>query len=110
MTVLVGGLRVLNANVGQSELGVFTKRPETLTTDFFVNLLDMNTEWLPSATSKDVFEGRNRLTGEGSVDRHPCRPCSWLKFPTPRTLRKSTRVMTLSRHLWVPSWLRGTRS
>ena len=64
MTVLVGGLRVLNANVGQSELGVFTKRPETLTTDFFVNLLDMNTEWLPSATSKDVFEGRNRLTGE----------------------------------------------
>ena len=64
MTVLVGGLRVLNANVGQSELGVFTKRPETLTTDFFVNLLDMNTEWLPSSTSEDVFEGRNRLTGE----------------------------------------------
>ena len=64
MTVLVGGLRVLNANVGQSELGIFTKRPETLTTDFFVNLLDMNTEWLPSSTSEDVFEGRNRLTGE----------------------------------------------
>ena len=64
MTVLVGGLRVLNANVGQSELGVFTKRSDALTTDFFVNLLDMNTEWLPSATSEDVFEGRNRLTGE----------------------------------------------
>ena len=63
MTVLVGGLRVLNANVGQSELGIFTKRPETLTTDFFVNLLDMNTEWTPSST-EDVFEGRNRLTGE----------------------------------------------
>ena len=62
MTVLVGGLRVLNANVGQSELGVFTKRPETLSNDFFVNLLDMNTEWTPSST--DVFEGRNRLTGE----------------------------------------------
>ena len=64
MTVLVGGLRVLNANVGQSELGVFTKQPETLTTDFFVNLLDMNTEWLASATSENVFDGRDRSTGE----------------------------------------------
>ncbi len=64
MTVLVGGLRVLNANVGRSELGVFTKRPETLTNDFFVNLLHMNTEWLPSSASEDVFEGRSRLTGE----------------------------------------------
>ena len=64
MTVLVGGLRVLNANVGQSELGVFTKRSETLTPDFFVNLLDMNTEWLASSTSEDVFEGHNRLTDE----------------------------------------------
>ena len=64
MTVLIGGLRVLNANTGQSELGVLTKQSETLTTDFFVNLLDMNTEWLPSSTSEDVFEGRNRLTGE----------------------------------------------
>ena len=64
MTILVGGLRVLNANKGQSELGVFTKRPETLTNDFFANLLDMNTEWLPSSASEDVFEGRSRLTGE----------------------------------------------
>ena len=64
MVVLVGGLRVLNANVGQSELGVFTKQPETLTRDFFVNLLDMNIEWLPSSTSDDVFEGRSRLTSE----------------------------------------------
>ena len=64
MTVLVGGLRVLNANAGQSELGIFTKQPETLTPDFFVNLLDMNTEWLPSATSEGVFEGRDRSTGE----------------------------------------------
>ena len=64
MTVLVGGLRVLNANVGQSELGVFTKRRETLTPDFFVNLLDMNTEWLASSTAADVFEGRDRATGE----------------------------------------------
>ena len=64
MTVLVGGLRVLNANAGQSELGIFTKWPGTLTPDFFVNLLDMNTEWLPSSTSEDVFEGRDRSTGE----------------------------------------------
>ena len=64
MTVLVGGLRVLNANVGQSELGVFTKQPETLTPDFFVNLLDMNTEWLASTAAADVFEGHDRSTGE----------------------------------------------
>jgi catalase-peroxidase len=64
MTVLVGGMRVLNANVGQSELGVFTRRPGTLTNDFFVNLLDMGTEWKPSATSDGVYEGRHRATGE----------------------------------------------
>ena len=64
MTVLVGGMRVLNANVGQSELGVFTKRPGMLTQDFFVNLLDMNTEWQASSASEDVFEGRDRGTGE----------------------------------------------
>ena len=63
MTVLVGGLRALNANVGQSEHGVFTKRPETLTNDFFVNLLDMNTKW-QSSTSGHVFEGRDHGTGE----------------------------------------------
>jgi len=64
MTVLIGGMRVLNANVGRSELGVFTKQPETLTHDFFVNLLDMNTEWQASSTSEHVFEGRDRATGE----------------------------------------------
>ncbi len=64
MTVLVGGMRVLNANVGQSALGVFTERPETLTHDFFVNLLDMSTTWQASATSEGVFEGRNRGTDE----------------------------------------------
>ena len=64
MTVLVGGMRVLNANVGQSELGVFTNRPETLTNDFFVNLLDMNTEWQVSSECENVFEGRNRASGE----------------------------------------------
>ena len=64
MTVLVGGLRVLDTNVCESGFGIFTKRSETLTTDFFVNLLDMNTEWLPSSTSENVFEGRDRSTGE----------------------------------------------
>ena len=64
MTVLVGGVRALNANVGQSERGVFTKRPEMLTSDFFVNLLDMNTVWQASSTSEQVFEGRDHGTGE----------------------------------------------
>jgi catalase-peroxidase len=64
MTVLVGGLRTLGANFGQSKHGVFTKRPETLTNDFFVNLLDMNTKWQKPATSKGVLEGRDRATGE----------------------------------------------
>ncbi|HEX9390519.1 MAG TPA: catalase/peroxidase HPI [Usitatibacteraceae bacterium] len=64
MTVLVGGMRALNANVGQAKHGVFTKRPETLTNDFFVNLLDMNTTWQKSATSEGVLEGRDRTTGE----------------------------------------------
>ena len=64
MTVLVGGMRVLNANFGQFQHGVFTKRPEALTNDFFVNLLDMGTEWKPASGSQDVFEGRDRKTGE----------------------------------------------
>ncbi len=64
MTVLIGGLRALNANVGQSKHGVFTKRPETLTNDFFVNLLDMSTTWQKSATSEGVLEGRDRATGK----------------------------------------------
>jgi len=63
MTVLVGGLRVLGANTGQSQHGVFTKRPEALTNDFFVNLLDMGTTWTPVSKDADVFEGRDRKTG-----------------------------------------------
>jgi catalase-peroxidase len=63
MTVLIGGMRALNGNFGQSKHGVFTNRPGTLTNDFFVNLLDMNTEWKPSST-EGVYEGRNRATGE----------------------------------------------
>jgi catalase-peroxidase len=64
MTVLVGGLRVLNANVGQAQHGVFTHRAETLSTDFFVNLLDMGTKWGKSATAEGVLEGRDRKTGD----------------------------------------------
>ena len=64
MTVLVGGLRVLGANHGKSAHGVFTKRPETLTNDFFVNLLDMGTQWQPAAGSEGVYEGRDRKTNQ----------------------------------------------
>jgi catalase-peroxidase len=64
MTVLVGGLRALNANFGQTKHGVFTETPETLTNDFFVNLLDMSTAWQPSANAEGVLEGRDRVTGQ----------------------------------------------
>ena len=64
MTVLLGGLRVLEANVGQTRHGVFTQRPGALSNDFFVNLLDMRTEWKPVSDAKDVFEGRDRTSGQ----------------------------------------------
>jgi catalase-peroxidase len=64
MTVLIGGMRALNANHGQSAHGVFTDRPETLSNDFFVNLLDMSTEWKPSGSAENVYEGRDRRSGE----------------------------------------------
>src|SRR5204862_1638242 len=64
MTVLIGGMRALHANFGQSRHGVFTGQPETLTNDFFVNLLDMGTEWKVSASAENVYEGRDRATGE----------------------------------------------
>ncbi len=64
MTVLVGGMRVLNTNFDNSKHGVFTKHPEVLTNDFFVNLLDMNTVWKPTSESKEEFEGRDRVSGD----------------------------------------------
>ena len=64
LTVLVGGLRMLNTNFGQTKYGVFTKRPEALTNDFFINLLDMGTTWKATSDAEDVFEGRDRKTGE----------------------------------------------
>ena len=63
-TVLLGGMRVLNANFGQSQHGVLTNRPEALTNDFFVNLLDMGTVWKPASEDHEVYEGRDRATGE----------------------------------------------
>jgi catalase-peroxidase len=64
MTVLIGGLRVLGANAGQSKHGVFTKQPGKLTNDFFVNLLDMGTQWQPAARADGIYEGRDRKTNE----------------------------------------------
>jgi catalase-peroxidase len=64
MTVLIGGMRALNANFGHSRHGVFTKRPGTLTKDFFVNLLDMGTEWKASGSDKNVYEGSDRKSGQ----------------------------------------------
>ena len=64
MTVLIGGMRVLNTNFDQSGHGVFTKRPETLTNDFFLNLLDMRTSWKANADSGELFEGHDRATGK----------------------------------------------
>jgi catalase-peroxidase len=82
MTVLVGGLRVLNANFGQSRHGVFTKRPEALTNDFFVNLLDMGTSGRPP-DDEAVFEGRDRASGDAQVDRHPGRSRLRFKLAAP---------------------------
>ena len=71
MTVLIGGMRVLNANVGGSQHGVFTQRPEVLSNDFFVNLLDMSTVWNAVSDAEEVFEGRDRNTGK--IDRKSTR-------------------------------------
>ena len=84
MTVLIGGLRVLGANFGGSQLGVFTKRPGTLTNDFFVNLLDMKTKWQKSAKSEGVLEGRDRKTRRAQVERHRRRSRLRLQLTAPR--------------------------
>ena len=97
MTVLVGGMRALNANSGQSKHGVFTKRPGTLTNDFFVNLLDMSTEWKASGSDKNVYEGRDRATGAVEVDRHRRRPRLRLDTPSSEPSRRSTHKTTRRR-------------
>ena len=102
MTVLVGGMRVLDANFGHAAEGVFTDRKETLTNDFFVNLLDMNTEWKPSVNSENVYEGRDRRTGEVTAQRQQSISCSvrarsfersprCMRSPVPSTIRARLR-------------------
>ena len=94
MTVLVGGMRVLKANFGQSPHGVFTKRPETLTNDFFVNLLDMSTTWKATAEDDQVFEGRDRAERAHSSGPAPVSTSSSVRTPNYGPWRKSTDVRT----------------
>ena len=74
MTVLIGGMRVLDTNADGSKHGHFTHRPDALTNHFFLNLLDMNTEWLPLTEDRNVYEGRDRKTGKMEMDRYPPGP------------------------------------
>ena len=83
MTVLIGGMRALNANFGQSAHGVFTDRPETLTNDFFVNLLDMSTEWKAIRLGRERVRGSRSRHGRGQVDRHRRRPRLRFELPAP---------------------------
>ena len=98
MTVLVGGLRALNANFGQSKHGVFTNRPETLTNDFFVNLLDMNTKWQPSLHPKACMRG---ATARRAKSSGPAPASTWSSVRTPSSgqSRKSMHVTTRRRRL-----------
>ena len=108
MTVLVGGMRVLNANYGQSQHGVFTKKPETLTNDFFVNLLDMSTTWKATSEDEDVFEGRDRATANSSGPA-PVLISSSVQTPNSGPSRKSMPVTTLRISSYMTSCLPGTR-
>ena len=106
MTVLVGGLRALGVGSGH---GIFTDRVGTLTNDFFVNLLDMGTEWKPAASAENVYEGRTRGTDKCPVRRPPS---TWSSAPTPSSARspRSTPPMTRRRSSSATSWRPGTRS
>jgi catalase-peroxidase len=108
MTVLVGGLRVLGANHGASKHGVFTDRPETLTNDFFVNLLDMRTAWAPMSEGADVYEGRDRASGDVKYTATRVD----LIFGSNSELRacpRCTRRLTTRRSSCTTSWPRGTK-
>ena len=110
MTVLVGGLRVLKANHDRSELGVFTTRPETLTNDFFVNLLDMGTTWQANIRSRGDLRGPRSPDGRAEMDRQPRRPRLRLELPAPCN-RGGLRVRRLEdRSSYATSSPRGTRS
>jgi catalase-peroxidase len=105
MTVLVGGMRVLNTNFDQSQHGVFTKRPEALTNDFFVNLLDLGTTWKATSDSQDVFEGRDRTTGERKWTA-PGLTSSSVRTPNSGHSLKSMPVKTLKQFVrhFVAAW------
>jgi catalase-peroxidase len=106
MTVLVGGLRVLGANTGKSKHGVFTRKKEALTNDFFVNLTDMGTEWKPVAGRRWSVEGIDRKTGQNQVDRHPRRPGVRLQLAAARPVRSlcSGRQREEVREDFVAAW------
>ena len=109
MTVLVGGLRVLNANYGQSKHGVFTHRPETLTNDFFVNLLDMGTAWKPDLGQRGRFRRARSRDGRREVDRDARRPHLRIELAAPCARGGVRAVTTRRRSSCGPSWRRGPR-
>ncbi len=107
MTVLVGGMRVLNANFGESQHGVFTERPETLTNDFFVNLLDMGTEWKRDLRGRGRVRGPRSRDGRAQVDRHPRRPGLRLELRSSGPWPRSTRCEDSQEkfvHDFVAAW------
>ena len=110
MTALIGGLRALGANFGQGQHGVFTDRPGTLTNDFFVNLLDMGTEWTTSVSTENVYEGRDRTTGEAKWTATAVDLVFGAQLPAPSALRRSTHRTMRRRSSCRTSWPRGTRS
>ena len=108
MTVLVGGMRVLDTNFGQTKHGVFTRRPGALTNDFFTNLLDMGTEWKPVSDAGDVFEGHDRKTGKpGGLARVSI--SSLVRTPSSGPLPRSTQAWTGRRSLSRISWQPGPK-
>ena len=113
MTVLVGGLRVLKTNTGFPDLGVFTKRPGALTNDFFVNLLDMGTDWQKSAVCEHFYEGRDRKTGEVKWTGSPSRPRVRFQLATPGHRRNVCQRLTPERKFvddFVAAWSQGHES
>ncbi len=110
MTVLVGGMRALDANFGRTRHGVLTDRPETLTADFFVNLLDMGVEWKASTTAESVYDGQALRHGRGHLDRHGRRPRLRLQLTAPGDRGGLRRPTTRRRSSSATSCRRGTRS
>ncbi len=108
MTVLVGGMRVLNTNAGQTRHGVFTQRPQALSNDFFTNLLDMGTQWKATSTDADVFEGSDRKTARPSGPPRASTSCS-VRTPSCARWPRCTQARTRRRSSSTTSWRPGTR-